>query len=45
MKVFSWLKLEKGFDYSSKQNGVWACNFVSVRKTLTSLLDKCKRMT
>ena len=43
MKVISGLYLEKGVDYSSIQNCVWACHFVSVRKTPTSLLDKYKR--
>ena len=35
----------KGIDYSSIQSCVWACHLVSVRKILTSLLDKCNRMT
>ena len=42
MKVFSGLKLEKGADYSFNQNDVWACHFVSDRKTLTSLPGKYK---
>ena len=40
MKVFSILHIEKGVDYSSIQNFLWVCLFVSL-----SLLDKCKRMT
>ena len=35
----------KGVRYSSIQSCVWACHLVSVRKILTSLLDKCKKMT
>ena len=45
MKVFSVLQLEKGVDYCSIQNFVWACHIVSARKIPTRLLDKCKRMT
>ena len=35
----------KGVHYSSIQSCVWACHLVSLRKILTSLLDKCKKMT
>ena len=35
----------KGVRCSSIQSCVWACHLVSVRKILTSLLDKCKKMT
>ena len=35
----------KGVHYSSIQSCVWACHLVSARKILTSLLDKCKKMT
>ena len=45
MKVLSGQQLEKGVGYSSIQNCVWVCHFVSVRKIATSLLDKCKRIT
>ena len=45
IKIFLGLQLEKGIDYSSMQNVVWACHFVSGRKILSSLLDKCKRKT
>ena len=45
VKVFSGFQFGKGADYSSIQNFVWACHFVSGRKIPTSLQDKCKRMT
>ena len=45
MKVLSGFQLEKGVNYSSNQNCVWTCHFVSGRKMLTSLLVKCRRMT
>ena len=45
MKVFSEFQLEKCFAYSPIRNCAWVCHFVSNRKTPTSLLDKCKRMT
>ena len=45
MKVFSGLEIEKSVDYSPIQNCMWACNFVSVKKIPTSLLDIYRRMT
>ena len=45
MKVFSKLQLEKGVDYSLYPKFCMGCHFVSVRKILTSLANKCKRMT
>ena len=44
MKVFPGLQLKKGVDYSSIENCVLACHFVSVRKIPTSFLDECNRM-
>ena len=44
MKVFSGLQPEKGVDYSSVQNCMWGCHFVSIRKIPTSLLNKYKTM-
>ena len=38
MKAFSGLQAEKGVDYFSVQNCVWARHFVSVRKIPTSLV-------
>ena len=45
MKLFSGWQIEKGVDYSSIQNCVGACHFVSGRRIPTSLLGKCDRMT
>ena len=45
MKVFSGLQLEKGVNYSSIQNCVWAVTLFQLEKIPTSLLGKCNRMT